>query len=77
MLENECLVILKRLMNQYGVNFQLVPPHLHQTNATERAIQAYKDHLVTRLSSCDLSFPLHLWDRLLQQAMLTFNLLQP
>ena len=64
-------------MNQEGVGFQLVPPHLHRTNAAKRAIHNYKDHLVTGLIRCDPIFPLHLWDRLLQQATLMLNLLQP
>ena len=64
-------------MHQNGVNFQLVPPHLHRTNTTERAIQTYKDHLVTGLSSCDPKLPLHIWDQLLHQATLTLNILYP
>ena len=48
-----------------------------RTNAAERAIQTYKYHLISGLSSCDLNFPLHLWDRLIPHATLTLNLLRP
>ena len=77
MLDNECTGGLKKFMQQEGVNFQLVPPHSHRTNAAERAIQTFKAHLIAGLSSCNPNFPLHLWDRLLPQATLTLNLLRP
>ena len=66
---------LKQFMHQEGVDFQLVTPHLHHTNAAERAIHIYKDNLVTGLNIGDPRFPLNLWDRLLHQSMLTLNLL--
>ena len=34
---------LKQFMRNSSVKFQLVPPHLHRTNAAERAIQTYKE----------------------------------
>ena len=77
MLDNEFPASLKRFMHQEGVNLKIFPRHLHCTNAAERAIHNYKDHLVTDLISCNPRFPLHLWYRLLQQAPLTLNLLQP
>ena len=36
---------LKQSLSDSSVKFQLVPPHLHRTNAVELAIQKYKDHL--------------------------------
>ena len=77
MLDNECPAGLKDYMRCEGINFQLVPPHLHLTNYVERAIQTFKDHLLAGITSCDPDFPLHLWDRLLTQATLTLNLLRP
>ena len=38
-LDNDCPAGLKAFMRQEGVTFQLAPPHLHRTNAAERAIQ--------------------------------------
>ena len=77
MLNNECPAGVKQVMQNSGVAFQLVLPHLHLTNAAERAIATYKDHLIASLRICNPSFPLHLWDRLISQATLTLNLLRP
>ena len=52
-LDNECPGGLKTFLRATSVKFQLVPPYLHLTNAAERAIQTYKDHLIARMSSCD------------------------
>jgi hypothetical protein len=58
---------LKNFFTTNDVDYQLVPPHSHRGNATERAI---------RISSLDPTFPLHLWDRLLPQADITLHLLR-
>ena len=76
MLDNECPGGLKNFLRESSVKFQLVPPYLHRTNAAERAIQTYKDHLITGLSSCNPNPPLHLWDRLIPHDTLTLNLLR-
>ena len=75
MIDKECPSGLKKVMRNAGITFQLVLPHLHRTNAAERAIATYKDHLIASLGSCSPSFLLHLWDRLIPQAMLTLNLI--
>ncbi len=54
---------------------QLVPPDTHRSNLAERAIQTFKNHFVSILSGVDKSFPIHLWDRLIPQAVITLNLL--
>ena len=77
MLDNEFPRDLKTFLRNASVRFQLLPPYLHHINAAERAIQTYKDHLISGLSSCDPNFPLHLWDRLFPHATLTLNLLRP
>ena len=77
MMDNECPSGLKTLLRNSSVKFQLSPPYLHRTNAAEREIQTYKDHLIASLSSCDTKSPLHLWDRLIPHANLTLNLLRP
>ena len=77
MLDNECPAGLKDYMHREVITFQLVPPHLHQTNSAERAIQTFKDHLIAGITSCDHAFPLHLWYRPLTKATLTLNLLRP
>ena len=75
-LDNECSKILKDFLEEEGIDFQLVPPHSHRRNAAERAIRTFKNHFIAILMGCDKNFPLHLWDRLLPQALLTLNLLR-
>jgi hypothetical protein len=38
-------------------------------------IRSFKDHLIAGLCSTDKSFPVHLWDRILPQAVITLNML--
>jgi hypothetical protein len=54
----------------------LVPPYSHRTNAVERAIRSFKDHLIAGLCSMDKAFSMHLWDILLPQAEITLNMLR-
>jgi hypothetical protein len=63
-------------MTNSNVDFQLAPPGIHQRNAAERAIRTFKNHSIAGLCSVDQHFPLHFWDRLLPQAILTLNLLR-
>ena len=77
MFDNECPGGLKQFMRDSSVDFQLVPPHLHCTNAVERTIQTYKDHLGAGLNSCGPNFSLHIWYRLIPHANLKLNLLRP
>jgi hypothetical protein len=51
-----------------------VPPGTHRRNAAERAIRTFKNHFIAGLCSVDKDFPLHLWDRLVDQAVITLNL---
>ena len=50
--------------------YKLVPPHIHCTNAFERAIQNFKNHPEEELASLHLNFSLSNWERLLEQAEL-------
>jgi hypothetical protein len=75
-LNNECSSILKECMTAQNVKYQLVPPGVHRRNAAERALRTFKNHFIAELCSVDKDFPLHLWDRLLPQAILTSNLLR-
>ena len=75
-LDNEASLALKSFMETKEVDFQLAPPHDHRRNAAERAIQTFKHHFIAGLCSTDRNFPLHLWDRLLPQALISLNLLR-
>ena len=76
-LDNECSKVLKENMEEGNEMFQLVPLHLHQQNAAERAIQTFKNHFIAGMVSTHKDFPLHLWCRLFPQAIFTLNLLRP
>jgi hypothetical protein len=75
-LDNEASKLLKTYLRQQNITFQLVPPYSHRRNSAERAIRSFKDHLIAGLCSTDKSFPMHLWDRLLPQAVITLNMLR-
>ena len=63
------------ITSNWGIKFQLVPPHIHRRNAAERAIRTFKAHFLAILAGVAEDFPKHCWDLLLPQAKLTLNLL--
>jgi ubiquitin len=74
-LENEASKLQKTYLHKQNITFQLVPPYSHRQNSAERAIRSFKDHLIAGICSTDKSFPMHMWDRLLPQAVITLNML--
>ena len=76
-LENKYSGELIRMMTKHKISFQLVPPYLHRANAAERDTRIWKNHFIAILCSLDPKFPLQLWDRLLEQTNLTFNIICP
>ena len=58
------------------INHQLVPPHNHRENLSERVIQTFKTYLKACLATVDPELPLREWDRLLPQAITSLNLLR-
>jgi hypothetical protein len=75
-LDNEASQFLKSYFHDNNIAFQLVPPYSHRKNAAERAIRSFKDHLSAGICSTDKSFPMHMWERLLLQAVMTLNMLR-
>jgi hypothetical protein len=75
-LDNEASKFLKNYLYQQDITFQLVPPYSHIRNSAELAIRSFKDNLIAGLCSTDKSFPMHLWDRILPQAVMTLNMLR-
>jgi hypothetical protein len=75
-MDNEASAALKKYFTEKEMNYQLVPPHCHITNAAERAIRTFKEHLKSGLATVDPDFSIHLWDRLLPHAEITLNLLR-
>lgn len=43
-LDNKCSTALKTFLTKESINYQLVPPGLHQRNAAERAICTFKNN---------------------------------
>ena len=74
--DNEFSTDLKKALAKYNVTYEKVPPHIHRRNAAERAIRTFKNHFLAGLASVDPKFPIQEWDRLLQQAEITINLLR-
>jgi hypothetical protein len=75
-LDNEASKLLKTYLHQQDITFQLVPLYSHRQNSAERAIRSFKDHLIAGLCSTDKSFPMHLWERLLRQEVITLYMLR-
>ena len=76
-LDNKASTALKYFNRSERITIQLSPPGIHQHNAAERAIRTFKNHFIAGLCSTDNIFPLHLWDCLIEQAIMTLNMLQP
>jgi hypothetical protein len=74
--DKEASKLLKAYLHQQDITFKLVPPYSHRRNAAERTIRSFKDHLIAGICSTDKSFQMHLWDRLLPQAVMTFNMVR-
>jgi hypothetical protein len=75
-LDNEASKVLKQFICAADIDYQLAPPGIHRSNAAERAIITWKNHCIAGLSSTDNNFPLHLWDELIEQSVITLNLLR-
>ena len=58
-LDNEISTELKNAFKKYKVNYQCVQPKVHRRNATERAIQTFKNHFLAGLATCNPKFPIN------------------
>jgi hypothetical protein len=76
-MDNKCPQAVKKYLCTNNIRFQLVTPHLHQTNAAKKTIGTFKDHFIAGLCSVDPQFPMHLWCQLLPLATTTLNFLRP
>ena len=74
-LDNEISGTINKTFIKNDITFQAVPPHTHQSNSAERAIQTFKKHFLSGLATCDPEFPITEWDRLLQQYEMILNLM--
>ena len=74
-MDNEVSEDPKKYFEDSDIQFQLVPPHMHQRNDAERAVRTFKNHFIAFLRTADPLFPFCLWDRLLPQFTMTLNML--
>ena len=73
---NEVSEDLMKYFEESDIQFQLVPPHMHRRNASERAVRTFMKHFIAALCTVDPLFPFYVWDRLLPQVTMTLNMLQ-
>eukprot|EP00804_Cyclotella_cryptica_P006049 CCRYP_000271-RA/>CCRYP_000271-RA protein AED:0.21 eAED:0.21 QI:0/0/0/1/0/0/7/0/881 len=74
--DNQAATPTKKYLSTEQASWQFVEPSNHRVNATERAIQTYKNHFISGLCTTDAEWPLQLWDNLTEQAVITLNLLR-
>ena len=75
-LDNEAPEAFKQAIRDNKCKVELTPADQHRRNAAERAIQTFKGHFISVLAGVSTDFPIHQWDELLPQAILTLNLLR-
>ena len=75
-LDNETPKNLREYLPDKGITYQLVPSHCHRRNAAKRHIRTFKTNFIAILFTKEASLPMHLWCRLISQALITLNLLR-
>jgi hypothetical protein len=75
-MDNQCTKQIKKFLTDKDCELMLVEPHNHRVNAAEHAIQTFKDHFISALTTTDSELPLQLWDKLTSQVETTLNLMQ-
>ena len=67
-LDNESSTEYKLIIkSEWGVGYQLVPPHIHRINVVNREIRTFKAHFLSTLAGIAPTFPNNLWDLILPQ----------
>ena len=72
----KCQSTSKKYFEDSDIQFQLVPPHMHWRNTTERTVRTFKNHFIAALCTVDPLFPFYLWDRILPQVSMKIKMLQ-
>ena len=75
-LDNEASEALVAYLDAEQVYYQLTPAGIHRRNSAERAIRTFENQFIALLGGLDPNFPIKLWDKLIPQALITFNLLR-
>lgn len=69
--------LVRVIKEDENLDYQLVSPGDHRRNPAERAIQAFKNHLIANLDGADKDFPKEQWDLLIPHAVITLNIFRP
>ena len=75
-MDNQATKHIKKFLTEKECKLQLVEPGNKRLNASERAIQTWKDAMIAALATTDSEFPLQLWDRLTPQVQDCLNLMR-
>ena len=60
MTDNQATTPLKAYLTKVDCAWQFVKPTNHRVNAAEQAIQTYKNHMISGISTLNVDFPLQL-----------------
>ncbi len=74
-MDNQATKVIKAYLQPQNVCLQLVKPQNNRVNATEQAIQTFKNRFLGALGTTDINFPIQLWDKLSPQVQDLINLL--
>jgi hypothetical protein len=66
-LVNQASAAYKAKIKLTTMTYELVSPDDHRQNTAKKAIQTVKDQMVSILSGCSPTMPMHLWCQLLPQ----------
>jgi len=75
-MDNQATKNIKKFLTKKECDIQLVEPNNKRLNAAERAIQTWKDAMISALATTDSDFPLQLWDKLTPQVQDCVNLMR-
>ena len=74
-MDNKAPTTLKMSMTTMDTNYLFFPIN-HRANNIEISIKTFNNHFMAGLFIEDENFHLYLWDKLLQQAPISLNILQ-
>ena len=75
-LENEGPELHKDAIGESKCSYQLVPPNNNHRNTAERAIRTFKKYFLRTLSGLHKKFPVSIWGYLIEQEVITLNILR-
>ena len=72
-LDNETSTDVKEFITAQQAKYQYTPPGMHWSNAADKDVQTYKNHLTAGIASLPDDFPIAFWDRLTPQGDWSLN----